>query len=189
MTCRSLARGALVAATLATAACMMTVREEYFEPSGAGELTREPGGAPVNTARFTLQPGAILEVQSRILNGEAGLQLTARLRRPATLRFHGHEAVFVSGGMTAGVPLAWWIVDPKQPKPAGRIPLDQEIRVPEEQFGPFKFFHCTVALPPAMQATERYTVELPAPVGGQPIRLSFVRKQAEYRQLNPQPVQ
>jgi hypothetical protein len=189
MSRRCRARSVLFAATLALGACMMTVREEYFEPAGAGELIRDPGGAPVNTARFTVHPGAILLVQSRVFDGKAGVQLTARLRRPATLRFQAREAVLVSGDLKATVPLAWWVQDRKSPGPTGQIPLDQEIRVPEGQFGAFKFFHCGVALPPAMQSADRFTLELPAPVGGQPIRLSFVRKHAEYRQINPQPVQ
>jgi hypothetical protein len=168
---------------------MMTVREEYFEASGSGELIREPGGAPINTAKFTVAPGAIVQVQSRVFNGQAGLQMTARLRRPATLRFQGRDAVFTIDGVRTTVPLAWWIYDRKGPRPIRPIPIDEDIRVPDEQFGPYKFFHCNVTLPEAAQATTHYTVELPAPVGGQPIRLSFVRKRAEYRQINPQPIQ
>jgi hypothetical protein len=188
----SLQAGVLAILATLCAGCLVRHHYEYFEPSGFGTVISRPARAPRNAAIKKLG-AADLTVRSRV--NEAGrVQLFLYLDLPpgSRVRFTS-DRVRILNGFEDEIRVSWmeWtLLDGVGSKKS--VPFDAPLKpqsfpgkpvlVGVEDMGQYE---STFELPERYSGVRQFTMILPAPVGGSPLRVSFARKTADFLDLDP----
>jgi hypothetical protein len=117
--------------------------------------------------------------------GELWLNVTDTQGKP--FRFTQPRAIIRTASTEETVAPMWAIKVKKDGKVRpGEAPFDTEmhdkVRAGGRLDAEMTHAMARIRLPEAIRNAEKFTLELPALVGGEPIKIDFVRKYAEYRQ-------
>ena len=171
-------------AAFVSSGCLTRARYEYFEPSGAFRTV----GSPREWGK--LESGGVeLQISCRL--NEAGhvlVHVYAEIPPGATLRFSGDQATLVSDAGSETFTLTWregFLQDGSGDN--RQVPFDAPLqpgpprgKYRETGLEPLGVYTLELVLPGQYDAVRDFVLTLPAPVGGEPIRIAFVRRQADY---------
>ena len=169
------------------------VQEDYFEPSGLQSVISRPPEAPPNTARLSWG-GRDLWISARVSEeNRIVIKLSLFLSPGYGTSFNGNSIVFRTGGTREVIRPTWreWTVTDgigsshQVPFNARLKPQSWRETVPRTGIVDMGNYVSEITLPARYSDIQAFTLNLPAPRGLAPLRLSFVRKSADYRASVP----
>ncbi len=172
-----------------SAGCAHRLQYDYFEPSGLDTVVSMPPQAPKNVAKRAWS-GSELEVRSEVIKDRIQISLRLFIPPGAGISFSGDRAKVAIAGAEEEIKIAWSEWTLKDGVGAKKeVPFDVSLKPQSFRDRPLRTgiedmgrYETTFYLPDRYSSVREFSLVLPSPKGSpEPLRISFVRKTADYR--------